>query len=315
MKKLLLPILIGTLLPSGAAAETLDFSKIEHWSGSGPNKAAFVLSLTPDKDQKNPGTLVWGYRWEAGEEPTGFDMLKAVAAASSDFIALVQYTGEMGYTFDGGGFAKDINDLAEHLSFDFDGASGDGSISFGYFSPNTGMNQTSAPGSEAIALAAEAIDKAKSTHLIIHPLDAATYGYPAYDYDWWKLDRTACKDPAHSYWNAGWYNGYWSYRVGDTDIESLGYSGLGMSSVTLLDGDVHGWKYNDFGGASSDEWGPLNYRHEVAATVGIADVRAESEDAREEWYRLDGTTLEGRPEIPGIYILRKGATHSKILVK
>ena len=63
MKKLLLPILIGTLLSSGAAAETLDFSKIEHWSGSGPNRAAFVVAFNPEEGQKNPGTLVWGYRW------------------------------------------------------------------------------------------------------------------------------------------------------------------------------------------------------------------------------------------------------------
>lgn len=122
------------------------------------------MAFNPEEGQKNPGTLVWGYRWAEGEEPSGFDMLQAVAAGSSDFIALVQYTGDMGYTFDGGGFAADISDLTEHLSFDFEGATGDDHISFGYFQPNTGMHQTSAPGSEAISLAAEAIDNAKSTH-------------------------------------------------------------------------------------------------------------------------------------------------------
>lgn len=316
MKKLLLFTAASAVSLCGAA-ETLDFDKIVHWAGEGPNKAALVLSPMPRAGQPDPGSPVWGFRWADGETPSGFDMLCAVASASRHLAVLVQFTGDMGYTLDGAGYSPDAAELISNLVYDFDGAAADEHISFGFYTPNKSMKQTSAPGGDTPALVSEAIDEGKGTHVVMHPLNAEVYGYPAYDYDWWSLDSEACPVPAKYYWNAGWYNGYWSYWLGDADLDNFAYSGLGMSSVELHDGDVHGWKYNDFGGASSDEWSPLDYTHAFASTTGIDAVGADSFEAQQTtvYYRLDGRRLPQRPDVPGFYIVVSGSESSKIMIK
>lgn len=312
MKKILLlaSVLTG---PICVMAETLDFDRITHWAGEGPNRAALVVSFAPETGQADPGTPVWGFRWADGETPTGADMLRAIAGASSDLVVLTQFTGDMGNTVCGIGYAPDIKNLIGNLHYDFDGAGADSRNKFGFDSPNTGMGQTSAPGGDAVYMIADAISAAEEAHVIEHPLDAGTYGYPSYDYDWWTLDRAACSGPARCYWNAGWYDGYWSYWLGDADLGNFGYSGLGMSSVVLCDGDVHGWKYNDFAGGSSDEWSALNYSHSENGTTGIGAV--ETADAAPVWYRIDGTALAERPSHPGIYVVRRGMEVSKVIIR
>lgn len=218
------------------AAPQVDFNKIQHWTGEGENEAALVVQFN---DGTEPRAYVWGYRWDG--YASGEDLVRAVARASRSLTVLIQYTGSMGYTLDGVGLSKNRS-LTDCLYFDFDEAKD--AVSFDYFNPNTMMGQTGAPGWDTPDMCAAAIEKSRTTGIIDHPINARRYGYPAYDYDCWKVDTDSkYYDPALTCWQAGWYDGYWSYWVGTADSEPT-YSGLGMSSRVLENGSVDWWSYN-----------------------------------------------------------------------
>lgn len=61
----------------------------------------------------------------------------------------------------------------------------------------------------------------------------------AYNYDSWTND-----DP-EDHWQSGWYEGYWSYQVKDSQTADFDYSGLGASSRQLQNGSWDGWGYQD----------------------------------------------------------------------
>ncbi|MDH6354354.1 uncharacterized protein YjdB [Dysgonomonas sp. PH5-45] len=61
----------------------------------------------------------------------------------------------------------------------------------------------------------------------------------AYNYDDWTSG-----DP-EDHWCSGWYNGYWSYQVKDSQEEDFSYSPWGCSSRELTDGCWDGWGYQD----------------------------------------------------------------------
>ncbi|MGM9805168.1 MAG: DUF5074 domain-containing protein, partial [Candidatus Aphodosoma sp.] len=220
---------------SAENAEPFSFQNIIHWVGNGENEAALVVQFNDGKGDK---ALVWGYRWDG--TASGEDMVRAIGRASKTLSILVQYTGSMGCTLDGIGVSKN-RQLVNNLYYDADGASASAQISFGFGQPNATMGQTSAPTvDEARALCTAAITASGTTGIITHPLDQRTYGYPSYDYDFWKLTNDA---PADCRWSSGWYDGYWSFWVGD-DAGNMSYSGLGMSSSQLTDGSINWWNYN-----------------------------------------------------------------------
>lgn len=293
MRKNLLMIACGLGVCS-AFGQTIDFDRIQHWTGKGLNRAALVIQFeTPETT--NPGALVWGYRWGNTETPTGYDMLTEIAKDAQNLAALVQLTGTMGYTLDGVGYAKDITSVLSGLSYDLEGAAHDERISFGFYDPNTAMGQTHAPGDEALSMALEAIEEAKETHVILHPLNYEEFGYPAYDYDWWTFGGN------DGIWNSGWYDGYWGYYVGRGNLDSLGYSGLGMSSVELADGDIHGWRYMTFGGEEQEWLAPVY----VENTSALIPEISEATDVLPEFYTIGGVRLSV-PPATGIYIERRG---------
>lgn len=82
----------------------------------------------------------------------------------------------------------------------------------------------------------------------------------AYDYDNWKAAD------ADDYWYAGWYKGYWSYWVKDSQNDSFAYSGLGASSRKLTDGSWDGWN-------ASVNMGSHPWKEFVAAPVPAEKVR------------------------------------------
>lgn len=298
-----------------SSAETLDWTKIRHWTGEGDNRSALVVQWYTEDALANPGAVVWGYRWDGSDVPTVDEMVREIAAASSDFCVLIQNTGSMGYTFDGAGYAGEVGKIIDKLIYDFDSAIDDENITFNYYNASSSMGQTQAPGDETPVIIANAISQAKVSHVIIHPLNYVEYGYPAYDYDWWQL-----KEPEEDqYWNSGWYKGYWSFWSGDTDMENLFYSGMGMSSVTLTDGGVYGWHYNlldpDNGGGFGEDdcdWLPLNYNHFFTNT-SLAGVNTE-ESADAEYYRPDGSRVYGSLS-SGFYVVKTGSHAKKIFVK
>ncbi len=247
MKKLLIIVLalVAQNIATRAAQyhDWVDWDSIEHWAGDpdGANRCALVIDF---QDGQTTQSLVWGYRWNGTK--TGEDLVRAVASQSSILTAMIQYTGTMGSTLNGLGISAAREEL-DYLHYDFDRAAIGGEVSFGYFDPNTSMGQEVAPGYEAEQMCIDAINRAKTSGVIEHPLNAFLYGYPAYDYDYWQLEE----DYRESYeyrWRAGWYDGYWSYWHGPNDYDYMSYSGLGMSSTVLTDGTIQAWKYVTFNG-------------------------------------------------------------------
>lgn len=243
MKRHLLPIfllLAGTTLQLHAAETDgwVDWDKIQYWAGdpAGTNRTALVVDF---QKAGKPYGFVWGYRWNGVKN--GEDLVRAVAAQSSILTALVQYTGNMGSTLNGFGLS-DAREELDYLMLDFDNASVAKEISFGYFEPNTSMGQDGCPGNDAPDMCYDAIEEARTTGVINHPLDALRYGYAAYDYDYWTIDASVLAENPAFLWYAHWYKGYWSYWHGPNDYESVAYSSLGMSSTVLTDGNVYVWK-------------------------------------------------------------------------
>lgn len=331
MKKMRLKTMVAAAMAgvsiAACAAFTVDFDRIQHWTGEGENRAALVVQFLDDYDSKG---YVWGFRWKDGEEPTGETMIRSVAATGKDFCALVQYTGGMGSTLDGVGYSEN-NVILDYLAYDYAGAASDPYVMFAFDSPNELMGQTKAPGEEAVTLAADAIEAAKETGIIEHPLNAREFGYPAYDYDWWQSAETS----ADMRWNAGWYTGYWSYWLGGATIpvEEYSYSGLGMSSVKLKDGDVNAWKFMPLNGPvnpddfvdgvtnASTPWvTDLDYEHFGVSSSEVIEILSRA-DAETEIYSLDGqrvgTFAKGEKLTlhPGIYIARSAGKSKKIYVR
>lgn len=246
---LLSAVMAGAAVFQSAAAVDLD--AIRNWAGTGEKRAALVIDF---HDQKgNDQALVWGYRWDGNA--SGEDMIRAIARSSRVLVLMTQYTGNMGSTVNGVGIATDRNELLNNLRYDFEGASTSDQVSFGYYEPETMMGQTSAPGAETPGLMQAAIDAARTTGIIDHPLNFLRYGYPAYDYDFWQLDPAVAGSPNYR-WEAAWYKGYWQFFTGNAD-EDLSYSGLGMSSVQLTDGMVNMWTFApDF---QHQEMGSIDY--------------------------------------------------------
>lgn len=344
----------AAILPAMLAAENFDFSKITHWTGEGSNQAALIVRFNDAATGNDAaGSIVWGYRWPEGESRTSDVMISDIARDSKDLVILIQYTGGMGYTLDGIGYAPDVNKMLDGLYFDYDAAAADGNISFGYVYPNTGMGQTSAPGAgTARDLCQQAIDLAIESHVIDHPLNQKAFGYPAYDYDHWKLDRDRMEASlaSTSRWQAGWYWGYWSFWVGahdfandkPQDIDNLTYSGMGMSSTQITNGQISAWKYMFLGGkplgsgddddaadgttGASTRWGTLAYDHTYPSvnTAAAPSLEADAEALPADIYTLGGvkvgsvgaaTPVTALSLQPGIYVVRRGSRASKLLIK
>ncbi len=332
-KWLLLPAIAG-LTALSAQAFVVDWDQIVYWAGSGPNRAALVVQFLDNGPKE---AYVWGYRWEDGEEPSGEDMFRAIATASSDLTLFTQYTGWMGNTVCGIGYSQD-HVISDFLEFDFDSAREDPYISFDWFSANTTLGQTDVPGWDTQDLCDAAIVASKETHILDHPINARVYGYACYDYDWWQpYDRT---DPDNQRWNAGWYKGYWSYWTGEADSESFSYSGLGMTSRKLENGAVDGWRYQLLDGpvgkpqqdgrryidgdtGASEDWHEtLNYKHFLGTGV---DTAAADDSQPVTIYNMQGIKLAemaaGTPVTDiraklgkGLYIIRSGNKSKTIAI-
>ncbi|MDE6317305.1 MAG: Ig-like domain-containing protein, partial [Muribaculaceae bacterium] len=256
----------------------VEWDQIQHWAGDpdGEKKCALVIDF---QDIEGMESLVWGYRWNGTK--TGEDLIRAVASQSSILTAMIQYTGTMGSTLNALGVSANREEL-DYLHYDFDRAAIGGEVSFGFFEPNVSMGQEVAPGYDAEQMCIDAINRAKETGIIEHPLNAFFYGYPAYDYDYWQLED-GYEAPEYR-WRSGWYDGYWSYWHGPNDYDYMGYSGLGMSSTVLTDGCVQAWKYIIFNGGGIGYMGG-----ELAETLNydMADWGEEMHEASETLQPVD----------------------------
>lgn len=203
---------------------TFTFRDIQFWVGEGANEAAMVLSWH-DGSTSNPDHMVWGYKWPAGETRTGLDMIKAIASADKRALLLIQYTGSMGYTINGIGYDED----PANLDIAFDANSAKANVSFLY-------------PANAQEIADQAIIRGQSSGVIEHPFNANVGGgRPAYDYDYWKIDRDFYPS---THWNAGWYKGYWGYFNRNAKNQDWEYSNWGAFSRELTNGTWDAWSYN-----------------------------------------------------------------------
>lgn len=314
-------ILILSVIPAlqSLAVIPVDFDKIEHWTGSGPNRAALVI--TNDAGASDPKAYVWGYRWDDGEEPTGETMFRAICANSTELVLLTQLTGVYGSTVCGIGFG-DADTMLDNIYFDFDMAKDYEFINFDYYHASSFFGQSEAPGDNAPAMAAEAIEKARisGSHVIDHPFNHAAYGYPAYDYDCWFMRDSGF---ATSWWTSAWYTGYWSYWTASEGGDDWMYSGTGFSGRRLTDGCIDAWSFTmfenpgvgGFGEGTPPAADPAMYSYRPRSTSSIDDVIRPEENRSVEWFDISGRRVAPDRLIPGIYIRRQGSESEKRLVK
>ena len=221
-----LPDKEGGQRPSLRADQSFTFDDIKYWVGEGQNRAALVIEW---HDGNDPDAIVWGYKWNGNA--CGLDMISAIAQADPRLIFLRQHTGPMGSTINGLGYNCPVGSI----SYDLEGAKADSRVSFKFQPPYKMPSQTGHPATPEEDVR-KALADGYQTGVIDHPFNAHLYGYPAYDYDYWK-----CSSGTH--WDAGWYEGYWSYWVRDSQTDDFTYSGLGASSRKLVDGSWDGWSY------------------------------------------------------------------------
>lgn len=321
MKKSLFLISAVLLSQVVTAKVPVDFAKIEHWTGHGPNQAALVI--TNDAGASDPKAYVWGYRWEEGEEPTGETMFRAICANSKELVLLTQQTGSYGSTVCGIGFG-DADKILENLYFDFEMAKDYEYINFDYYHVNSFMGQTEAPGDNSPAIAAAAIEKAQTSrsHVVDHPFNHAKYGYPAYDYDCWFMHGGGYET---SWWNSAWYTGYWSYWTAVLDGDDWMYSGTGFSGRKLSNNSIDAWSFTQFetpgvGGfgegtppAANEEL--YSYRPASSISTSIHDVAASGPDAPVQWFDMSGRSVSPENMTSGLYIRRQGNISEKLLIK
>ncbi|MDE6428078.1 MAG: hypothetical protein K2K59_03910 [Muribaculaceae bacterium] len=317
-KALVLSATIG-MSALAALAHPIDFDKIKHWTGTGPNRAA--LAVTNDAGAADPAVYVWGFRWEDGETPTGEDMFKAICADNDNLVLLTQITGQYGSTVCGIGVG-DADKLLENIYFDFEKALNYEFINFDYYSSNSFFGQSAAPGDQTPLLCSAAVEKARTSgsHYIQHPLDHPAFGYPAYDYDCWEIADSGLDA---GWWTSAWYAGYWSYwTISGKDPEWM-YSGTGFTGRLLSDGCIDGWSLTMFdspkvGGVgegippSDDE--QLYVYCEPKESVGIQTAEIEDNTAPEEYFTLTGRRVSPQNLTPGVYIISKGGSSKKTVI-
>lgn len=320
MNKLLLlvPLMAFGAAGTASALVPVDFEKITHWTGSGPNRAALVISN--DAGASDPMCYVWGYRWENGATPTGEDMFKAICANSDELVLLTQLTGVYGSTVCGIGFGN-ARELLQNIHFDFEMAKDYEFINFDYYNASALYGQKDAPGDNTPVICQCAIDEAinSKSHVILHPLNYTAYGYPAYDYDCWKLEETI---EDIGWWSSAWYTGYWSYWTASVGGDEYMYSGTGFSGRILFDGAVDAWSFTMFdtpgvggfgeGQAPSENAELYSYRS-VRTPTHVEEVPA-SEACEAVYYRLDGTVVSANALTAGIYIVRSGSAVKKVYI-
>ncbi|MDR1201183.1 MAG: hypothetical protein LBL58_06060 [Tannerellaceae bacterium] len=192
-------------------------------------KTAYLMVKWTDEKahERGDSILIWKYQWvsqythpiygDIDVSKYSIDMIRAVANFDARFSVLLQNTGGGNFTVGGFGYNFGLANDRVPLRFDFAGAedlSQRDTIHFHYgnkpncLAPYNQFVSQEFPTTDSLATLA--IYFSSNTGVIKHPLDAA-YGYPAYDYDFWKLAPHPEEDEHE--WQAGWNYNYWSFNV------------------------------------------------------------------------------------------------------
>lgn len=92
--------------PDDITMGDLEFGKIRFWAGNpaGTNLCAVVIQW---EDARERTALVFGYRWENGEQPTGEDALTAICKSHPQLYCAVTTGSQYGTTLQGLGWDPD----------------------------------------------------------------------------------------------------------------------------------------------------------------------------------------------------------------
>lgn len=168
------------------------FPNVKYWIGEGANRCTLTISWNEDKQGlivDCPDHLTWGFCWDG--DATLLDMVDFIAKTDPRLLLLRQYVGVLGNTVCGIGYDETPSKL--RVIFDADLAKAN-VIDYLY-------------SVRAQWIANQAIATGKTTGIINHPFDANTgNGYPAYDYDYWTIDRRLFPN---THWSAGMMIGSW----------------------------------------------------------------------------------------------------------
>lgn len=294
-------ILIGfyVLIPATLFAQlVVEWDAIRNWIGSGDNRAAIGVQFNDGYAQ---WTYVWGYRWSGAESPALRDAMAEIAKTDRSLTILEQLTSKNTdrYTLAGLGYDNARTAVGD-VYFDFNGAKSDSKINYNYYAPG-------GPGDDTPALCEAAIEQAALDNVIKHPIDAASFAYPAYDYDHWHRNNLSFDRN----WNSGWITGNWIVWKGEAGSDRYDYKGMAYSSLKIERDDVIIWNFNrhsayqaendyvdGYTGATSPVR-PAKYTEPVAgtafpvkdATVSVMNI-----------FDIHGRPC-GRPLKPGIYIV------------
>lgn len=312
-------VIVSGMVGMGAYAHSIDFDKIENWTGEGNNRAALVIQFGGEYEPSD--AYVWGYRWKDGETPSGEDMVRAICRNSDELVVLTQYTGQYGATLCGIGFGN-TDTILDNLYFDFEMALDYPFITFDYYHNNSWFGQLEAPGDNTPAIMQRAIEEARCSHIIQHPLDYGSYGYPAYDYDCWKMYPTDNDDK----WQSAWYEGYWSFWLSSSAPSSEWiYSGTGFTGAQLQDGTIHGWTFTQFeeamvggmgeGNPPADGQERINYRPARNPENTLIESLREEYKSEPVFFTLSGLRLDRKEKHHGMVIIKQGTKTLKRLIK
>lgn len=320
IRNLLPAVVLATAVLGAPAQIVLDWDKIEHWSGSGTNRAAFVVQFN---DGEALTAYVWGYRWNGADNPSSMQVIDALIADGAPLYYLVQQTGHKGdASLRLGGIGLAAGDrLLGSLHFDFDAATADSRIGYNYYATDRDGNLVG-PGDSTPALCAAAIEAAAATHRIVHPVDVNNFPAAAYDYDYWQVPAV----DARCHWNSGWIFGNWVAWTGNENFSAMSYSGMGFATHRLGDGEVIVWNYNRHTSYPSDRDNidgytgasrptrPLDYTLADFDNLQNCIVMPVPDAGDEVYYDLRGRRVLP-PLAPGVLIRIQGNKKLKILIK
>lgn len=299
----------------GHASMCLEWDRIANWTGQGENAAAIGIQFN---DGIADCIYVYGYRWDGDLAPTCREVMNAVCTNNNSLCLLEQRTSraETGYHLGGIGFGAG-NSALHSLRFDFEGALNDALIGFNYFALDPAGNLIG-PGDAMTGMCGDAISEAlDGSHVVRHPVDAATYGVASYDYDHWIVDGIT----SHLHWNAGWNIGNWVMWTGTNEISLMTYAGMGYASHRVKPGEFIVWNFNRHDNYPTDRdqvdgysgaTRPARILSYVPAEK-TTEIREKERDIHEYTiYTLDGHKV-GRISTPGLYVIKPAGMKSRLM--
>lgn len=276
---------------------------IENWTGNGRCRTALAIQFN---DGLAEVCYVWGYRWnpdpETGAAPTVRQMMQEIAVSGSCLDILEQQTCQSPATFTLAGIAMSKNHSAlDVMYFDFQGALDDSRLVYNYYAPG-------GPGDGTPLLCAAAIQEARGSHVVRHPVGLPQFAYPAYDYDHWHVAPIS----ETSHWNAGWNIGNWICWKGSAGNSEYTYAGMSYSNARVADGEVVVWNFNrhscypsgnDIIEGYTGATRPVRPACYSFGDGGSSGLRLpQDHEVATGWFDIAGHPVAA-PGVPGIYIL------------